>query len=47
MLLLILILIVVGVLWRFIGLYIRVDQRRVGLLELVGMSLRKVSLLRS
>jgi uncharacterized protein YqfA (UPF0365 family) len=43
--LLILILIVIGVLWRFIGLYIRawISGASVGMFDLIGMSLRKVN----
>ena len=43
--LLIVILIVVAVLWRFLGLYIRawISGAHVGLLELIGMSLRRVN----
>ena len=43
--LLILVLIVVAVMWRFLGLYIRawISGAHVGLLELVGMSLRRVN----
>ena len=43
--LLVVILIVVGVLWRFIGLYIRawISGASVGMFDLIGMSLRKVN----
>src|SRR5687767_7485874 len=43
--LLIVILIVVAVMWRFLGLYIRawISGAHVGLLELIGMSLRRVN----
>src|SRR5690349_11795753 len=44
-LLLIIILVVVGILWRFIGLYIRawISGASVGMFDLIGMSLRKVN----
>src|SRR3954467_6454363 len=43
--LLIIVLVIVGFLWRFIGLYIRawISGASVGMLDLVGMSLRKVN----
>jgi uncharacterized protein YqfA (UPF0365 family) len=43
--LLIFILIVIGILWRFLGLYIRawISGAHVSLLELIGMSLRRVN----
>jgi uncharacterized protein YqfA (UPF0365 family) len=43
--LVIIVLIIVGIMWRFLGLYIRawISGAHVGLLELVGMSLRRVN----
>src|SRR6476659_9012111 len=43
--LLLVILVVVAVMWRFLGLYIRawISGAHVGLLDLIGMSLRKVN----
>src|SRR3954467_343363 len=43
--LLIIVLIILGILWRFLGLYIRawISGAHVGLLDLIGMSLRRVN----
>ena len=43
--LVIIVLIIIGIMWRFLGLYIRawISGAHVGLLELVGMSLRRVN----
>ena len=43
--LLVFVLIIIGIMWRFLGLYIRawISGAHVGLLELVGMSLRRVN----
>src|SRR5918999_1672110 len=43
--LIIFVLIIIGIMWRFLGLYIRawISGAHVGLLELIGMSLRRVN----